>query len=77
MNGKIYLYSLIDNSYKYLKTGEFNLLKIAEEFKIPFYQQLLEDPDHVILGMWKKNGETFIDYGSWDYYLVVKDEEEN
>lgn len=54
MNGKIYLYSLIDKSYKYLKTGEFNLLKIAEEFKIPSYQQLLEYPDRAYYRAWKK-----------------------
>lgn len=75
MKGKIYLYSLADRSYSYLKTGEFNVLEIAEKFKIPFYQQLLEDPDHIILRMWKKNEETIIDYGSWDYYLIVKEEE--
>jgi hypothetical protein len=75
MNGKIYLYSLIDNSYKYLKTGEFNLLKIAEEFKIPSYQQLLEYPDRAYYRAWKKDNQTMIDYGSWSYYLVVEKEE--
>lgn len=76
MNGKIYLYSLADREYKYLTTGEYSVLEIAEKFKIPFHQQLLEDPDHVLLGIWEKNGDTFIDYGSWDYYLVVKEAEE-
>lgn len=75
MNGKIYLYSLIDNSYKYLKTGEFNLLKIAEEFKIPSYQQLLEYPDRACYRAQKKDNQTMIDYGSWSYYLVVEEEE--
>lgn len=76
MKGKIYLYSLADREYEYLTTGEYSVLEIAEKFKIPFYQQLLKDPDHILLGMWKKNGETFIDYGSWGHYLVVKEEEE-
>ena len=75
MNGKIYLYSLIDKSYKYLKTGEFNLLKIAEEFKIPSYQQLLEYPDSAYYRACKKDNQTMIDYGSWSYYLVVEKEE--
>lgn len=75
MNGKIYLYSLIDNSYKYLKTGKFNLLKIAEEFKIPSYQQLLEYSDRTYYRSWKKDNQTIIDYGSWSYYLVVEEEE--
>lgn len=76
MKGKIYLYSLADREYEYLTTGEYSVLEIAEEFKIPFYQQLLEDPDHALLRIWKKNEDTIIDYGSRDYYLVVKEEEE-
>lgn len=77
MNGKIYLYSLTDNNYKYLKSGEFNLLKIAEEFKIPSYQQLLKYPDKAYYRSWKKDNQTIIDYGSWSYYLVIKEEENN